>query len=122
MTKVGAAFGDFTRLGLVDGATRTKIHAAQPAGCSPIVTMIRNDSDVLVPVKPDTIAKSLAMGNPGDGYYARQTAKRTGGSGESASDDEIVAGMLLLARTEGIFTETAGGVTVAATKKLVDSG
>ena len=122
MTKIEAAMDDVVRLGLVDGATRTKIHAAQPAGCGPIVTMIKDDTDVLVPVRPDTIAKSLAMGNPGDGYYARQTAKRTGGYGEHATDDEIVAGMLLLARTEGIFTEAAGGVAVAATQKLVATG
>ena len=122
MTKIEAAMTDLARLGLVDGAARTKIHAAQPAGCGPIVTMIQRDTDVLVPVKPDTIAKSLAMGNPGDGYYAWQTAKRTGGYGEHATDAEIVAGMLLLARTEGIFTEAAGGVTVAATQKLVERG
>jgi threonine synthase len=75
-----------------------------------------------VPVRPNTIAKSLAIGNPADGYYAYRTAKESGGSGEHATDEEIVEGMLLLARTEGIFTETAGGVTVAATRKLIEQG
>jgi threonine synthase len=84
--------------------------------------MIKNDTDVLVPVKPRTIAKSLAIGNPADGFYAYRTTRESGGSGEHATDEEIVEGMLLLARTEGIFTETAGGVTVAATKKLVERG
>jgi threonine synthase len=122
MTKIREAMSDFARLGLVASPVRTKIHAAQSAGCGPIVTMIKDDTDVLIPVKPDTIAKSLAMGNPGDGYYAWRTAKETGGAGEHATDVEIVAGMLLLARSEGIFTETAGGVTVAATKKLIETG
>jgi threonine synthase len=77
---------------------------------------------VLVPVRPNTIAKSLAIGNPADGYYAYKTTKESGGFGAHATDDEIVEGMLLLARTEGIFTETAGGVTVAAAKKLIEAG
>ena len=84
--------------------------------------MIKNDTDVLVPVRPSTIAKSLAIGNPADGYYAYKTTKETGGYGEHATDEEIIDGMLLLARTEGIFTETAGGVTVAATRKLIETG
>jgi threonine synthase len=96
--------------------------AAQAAGCGPIVTMIKNDTDVLKPVRPQTIAKSLAIGNPADGYYAYRTAKESGGFGEHATDEEIIEGMLLLARTEGIFTETAGGVTVAVTKKLIEQG
>ena len=108
-------------LGLIDRVT-ARIHAAQALGCGPIVTMIKNDTDVLVPVRPNTIAKSLAIGNPADGYYAYKTTKESGGSGEHATDAEIVEGMLLLARTEGIFTETAGGVTVAATRKLIESG
>ena len=98
------------------------MHAAQALGCGPIVTMIKHDTDVLVPVRPNTIAKSLAIGNPADGYYAYRTTKESGGFGEHATDEEIVEGMLLLARTEGIFTETAGGVTVAAAKKLIESG
>lgn len=98
------------------------MHAAQAAGCGPIVTMIKDDTDVLRPVRPNTIAKSLAIGNPADGYYAYRAVKESGGTGEHATDGEIIEGMMLLARTEGIFTETAGGVTVAATKKLIDAG
>jgi threonine synthase len=98
------------------------MHAAQAAGCGPIVTMVKNDTDVLTPVRPNTIAKSLAIGNPADGYYAYRSVKDSGGYGEHATDEEIVEGMLLLARTEGIFTETAGGVTVAVTKKLIETG
>ncbi len=121
ITKIWKAMKELKMLGLIDRVT-SKIHAAQALGCGPIVTMIKNDTDVLVPVRPNTIAKSLAIGNPADGYYAYRTAKESGGYGEHATDAEIVEGMLLLARTEGIFTETAGGVTVAATKKLVESG
>ncbi len=121
ITKIWKAIKEFKMLGLIDQVT-AKIHAAQALGCGPIVTMIKNDTDVLVPVRPNTIAKSLAIGNPADGYYAYKTTKESGGSGEHATDAEIVEGMLLLARTEGIFTETAGGVTVAATRKLIESG
>ena len=122
LTKIWKAMKELQTLGLIDGPVRTRMHAAQALGCGPIVTMIKNDTDVLVPVRPNTIAKSLAIGNPADGYYAYRTTKESGGSGEHASDDEIVEAMLLLARTEGIFAETAGGVTVAATKKLIESG
>jgi threonine synthase len=122
ITKIWKAIKEFKLLGLVDGPVTTKMHAAQAAGCGPIVTMIKNDTDVLVPVRPNTIAKSLAIGNPADGYYAYKTTKESGGFGAHATDDEIVEGMLLLARTEGIFTETAGGVTVAAAKKLIEAG
>jgi len=122
ITKIWKAIKEFKTLGLVDGPVATKMHAAQAAGCGPIVTMIKNDTDVLVPVRPNTIAKSLAIGNPADGYYAYKTTKESGGFGAHATDDEIVEGMLLLARTEGIFTETAGGVTVAAARKLIEAG
>jgi threonine synthase len=84
--------------------------------------MIKTDSEVLKPVRPATIAKSLAIGNPADGYYAYRAVKESEGFGEHATDEEIIEGMLLLARTEGIFTETAGGVTVAATRKLIETG
>jgi threonine synthase len=121
ITKIWKAFKELRLLGLIpEGSTR--MYAAQALGCGPIVTMIKKDTDVLEPVRPDTIAKSLAIGNPADGYYAYRVAKDSGGHGEHATDDEIIEGMQLLARTEGIFTETAGGVTVAATKKLVESG
>ncbi|MBI4398967.1 MAG: pyridoxal-phosphate dependent enzyme, partial [Candidatus Omnitrophica bacterium] len=87
-----------------------------------ISEMIMTDSDTLKPVKPKTIAKSLAIGNPADGYYARDAVKASGGSAEIASDQDIRDGIQLLARTEGIFTETAGGVTVAVAKKLIEKG
>jgi threonine synthase len=121
ITKIAKAFKEFRLLKLIPEG-ETKMYAAQALGCGPIVTMIKKDTDVLVPVRPNTIAKSLAIGNPADGYYAYRAAKDSGGYGEHAEDEEIIEGMQLLARTEGIFTETAGGVTVAATKKLIDSG
>jgi threonine synthase len=121
ITKIAKAFREMRLLGLIPEG-RTKMYAAQALGCGPIVTMIKNDTDVLVPVRPNTIAKSLAIGNPADGYYAYRAVKDSGGYGEHATDEEIVEGMQLLARTEGIFTETAGGVTVAAAKKLIDAG
>ncbi|MFQ5897093.1 MAG: threonine synthase [Candidatus Methylomirabilia bacterium] len=121
ITKIWKAIKECRSLGLVDPTT-TRMHAAQAAGCGPIVTMIKNDTDVLRPVRPNTIAKSLAIGNPADGYYAFRAVKDSGGAGEYATDEEIIEGILLLARTEGIFTETAGGVTVAVAKKLIDAG
>jgi threonine synthase len=122
ITKIWKAMTEMAALGLIEGPIRTKMHAAQAEGCGPIVTMIKDDTDVLNPVRPRTIAKSLAIGNPADGYYAYRVAKDSGGFGAHATDEEIIDGMLLLARTEGIFTETAGGVTVAATQKLVEAG
>ncbi|MBI3105925.1 MAG: threonine synthase [Candidatus Rokubacteria bacterium] len=121
ITKIWKAFKELRLLGLIP-ESRTSMYAAQALGCGPIVTMIKNDTDVLVPVRPQTIAKSLAIGNPADGYYAYRVAKDSGGHGEHATDEEIIEGMQLLARTEGIFTETAGGVTVAAAKKLIEAG
>ncbi|MFQ3675455.1 MAG: threonine synthase [Endomicrobiia bacterium] len=107
--------GDFSPI-------KTKIYAAQAEGCAPVVTAIKENNEIIKPVKPKTIAKSLAIGNPADGYYAFKTVKDSGGWGEYVTDEEIVEGIKLLARTEGIFTETAGGVTVAVTKKLVEQG
>jgi threonine synthase len=121
ITKIAKAFKELRLLKLIPEG-RTKMYAAQALGCGPIVTMIKKDTDVLVPVRPNTIAKSLAIGNPADGYYAYRAAKDSGGYGEHAEDEEIIEGMQLLARTEGIFTETAGGVTVAAAKKLIEAG
>jgi len=121
LTKIAKAFDELGRLGLIPPA-RPRMYAAQAAGCGPIVTMIKKDTDVLEPVRPQTIAKSLAIGNPADGYYAYRAAKDSGGYGEHATDEEIIEGMRLLARTEGIFAETAGGVTVAATRKLIEAG
>jgi threonine synthase len=113
LTKIRKAFAELTDLGLVEGRP-PRMHAAQAAGCGPIVTMIREGADVLVPVRPRTVAKSLAIGNPADGYYATQAVRESGGWAAHATDDEIVEAMELLARTEGIFAETAGGVTLAA--------
>ena len=121
LTKVAKAFRELIALELIP-ERRTAMYAAQAAGCGPIVTMIQKDTDVLEPVRPATIAKSLAIGNPADGYYAYRAVKDSGGYGEHATDEEIVEGMRLLARTEGIFGETAAGVTVAATRKLIESG
>ena len=122
ITKIHKAFKEFVKLGLVSEG-RTRIHGAQAAGCAPIVNAVKAGTDIIRPVnKPQTIAKSLAIGNPADGYYAVQTMKQTGGTGESATDEEIVDGIKLLAECEGIFAETAGGVTVGAAKKLVERG
>ena len=122
ITKIGKAIKEMRLVGLIDGDRAPRMHAAQALGCGPIVTMIKDGTDVLRPVRPHTIAKSLAIGNPADGYYAYKVVTESGGFGEHASDEEIVEGMLLLARTEGIFTETAGGVTVAAARKLIERG
>ncbi len=121
ITKIGKAFKEFTLLGLLREA-RTKLYAAQATGCAPIVNTIKARSDIVKPVKPNTIAKSLAIGNPADGYYATRAVLESGGWAESASDEEIIDAMKLLAQTEGVFTETAGGVTLAATKKLIEQG
>jgi threonine synthase len=121
LTKIAKAFKELRALELIPEG-RTRMYAAQAAGCGPIVTMIKKDTDVVEPVRPQTIAKSLAIGNPADGYYAYRAVKDSGGYGEHATDEEIIDGMRLLARTEGIFTETAGGVTVAATRKLIEAG
>ncbi|NJP98941.1 pyridoxal-phosphate dependent enzyme, partial [Nonomuraea sp. FMUSA5-5] len=109
------------KLGLVED-TPYKIFGAQAAGCSPVSTAYKAGHDVVQPVKPDTIAKSLAIGNPADGPYVLDIARRTGGGVEDVTDAEIVAAMKLLASTEGIFAETAGGVTVGVLKKLTESG
>lgn len=121
LTKIWKSFKEFKEIGLIKDL-ETKVFAAQATGCSPITTAIKQGTDVVRPVKPDTIAKSLAIGNPADGYYAVQAVRETGGYGEDVSDDEIVEGIKMLARTEGIFAETAGGVTLACTKKLIESG
>jgi threonine synthase len=125
VTKIGKAFGELDKLGLLGagGARKTKIHGAQAAGCSPIVDMVLENRDQVRPVrKPTSIAKSLAIGNPADGFYARQTITGSGGFAAKPSDDEIVEAMRLLAESEGIFTETAGGVTLGATRQLIEAG
>ncbi len=121
LTKVDKGFTELGRLGLVE-PTPYAIFAAQAEGCSPVAAAFRDGHDVVRPVKPDTIAKSLAIGNPADGPYVLDAARRTGGAVESVTDEEIRDGIQLLARTEGVFAETAGGVTVATLKKLVEAG
>ncbi|MBI4353590.1 MAG: threonine synthase [Candidatus Omnitrophica bacterium] len=121
LSKIWKAFNEFDKLGLISGVT-AKVHAAQAEGCSPIVTALKEKSDIIKPVKPKTIAKSLAIGNPADGVYACDAIRQSGGSGAAVTDQEIIDGIKLLAGTEGIFTETAGGVTVAAAKKLIEEG
>lgn len=123
LAKIWKGFKEFKELGLVKDI-RTKVFAAQATGCPPISTAIKQESDIIKPVKPDphTISKSLAIGNPAEGYYATRAVKESGGYGEDVSDEEIIEAMKLLAKTEGIFTETAGGVTLAVTKKLIESG
>src|SRR5512135_12003 len=121
LTKVWKSFKEFKDIGIIKDLG-TKVFAAQATGCSPITAAIKQGVDVIRPVKPDTIAKSLAIGNPADGYYASQVVKDTGGYGEDVSDGEIIDAIKLLARTEGIFAETAGGVTLASAKKLIETG
>lgn len=121
LTKIWKSFKELKEIGIIK-EVKAKVFGAQATGCSPIITALKQRVDVIRPVKPDTIAKSLAIGNPADGYYALQAIKESGGYGADVSDEEIIEGMKLLARTEGIFAETAGGVTVAATKKLIKEG
>jgi threonine synthase len=108
-------------VGLMDGQL-PKIHAAQPSGSSPVIRALESGAEFPDPVKPNTIAKSLAIGNPADGFQVVKVVKETGGSGAMVSDDEILDAVLLLARTEGIFTEPAGGTTLAATRALIKRG
>ncbi len=120
--KIDKAFKELVKLGLVEEKT-SAIYGAQAKGCNPIIDMVKSESDWIKPVRtPDTIVKSLAIGDPADGIYAAATMRNTGGWGEDPTDEETVAGIRLLAETTGIFAETAGGVTVAATKRLVNSG
>ncbi len=120
-TKINKAFKELVATGLVD-ATSWKMFGAQSAGCSPIATAFASGSTNVEPVKPTGIAKSLNIGNPADGPYALDVARTTGGAMASVNDDEIREGIRLLARTTGVFAETAGGVTTAVLKKLVESG
>ena len=121
LTKIWKSFKELQKLGLIDSVD-SKMFAAQAEGCSPVVTAFKEKSDIIRPVKPKTIAKSLAIGNPADGPYTLDAIKESGGGGEFVTDQEIVDGIKLLARTEGIFTETAGGVTIATAKKLIEKG
>ena len=120
-TKIYKGFNEFVKVGLVDDK-KVRFSGAQAEGCSPISQAFKEGRDFVTPVKPNTIAKSIAIGNPADGYYALDIARKTNGNIEDVTDAEIVEGMKLLAETEGIFTETAGGTTIAVLKKLVEAG
>jgi len=121
LTKIGKGLDEMAKLWLLD-SVQTKISGAQALGCSPIVTAWQAGTLNIRPVKPNTIAKSLAIGNPADGYYALKVIGDSGGSAVASDDDEIVDGIKLLAESEGIFAETAGGVVIAGLKRLVESG
>jgi threonine synthase len=120
-TKIAKGFEEWLALGLVEGELPV-MNGAQAQGCSPVATAWEGGHDVCRPVKPDTIAKSLAIGNPADGPYALELARRSGGAIDAVTDDEIRAGIRLLAETTGVFTETAGGTTTATLAKLAARG
>jgi threonine synthase len=120
-TKIWKGLNELAKLWLVD-SVQTKMSGAQPAGCSPIASAWQAGTPNIRPVKPSTVAKSLAIGNPADGYYALRTVADSGGAATAVSDDETVAGMKLLAESEGIFAETAGGVVIAGLRRLVEAG
>jgi len=121
LTKIDKAFGELVKAGLIEAAA-WRMYGAQASGCSPIATAFEQGHDVVTPVKPRTIAKSLSIGTPADGPYALDAVRRTGGAMAHVSDTEIVDGIRLLARTTGIFAETAGGVSVAVLRRLIASG
>ena len=120
-TKIWKGLTEMADVGLIDSPS-TRMHLAQPAGCMPIVSAFENNATAVAPVKPDTIAKSLAIGDPAAGVYALQTLNETAGRAVSAPEDEVAEGIQLLAETEGIFTETAGGVVVSSLRQLANSG
>jgi threonine synthase len=121
LPKVAKAFRELREIGLVADPLPA-IYTAQAAGCAPVVQALHRGADLITPVKPNTIAKSIAIGNPADGFYVLKAVRESGGWGEAATDAEIVEAIRLLARTEGIFTEPAGGTTVAVAKKLIEQG
>jgi threonine synthase len=121
-TKILAGFEQGRRAGLIDAGAAPVMHGAQATGCAPVATAFAAGIDQVFPVRPAGIAKSLAIGNPADGVFALDVARRTGGSIEAVDDDEIVEGIRLLASTTGVFTETAGGVTVAVLRRLAERG
>ena len=122
LVKIAKGFHELWQVGLLDEEPAVRVSGAQAEGCSPVATAFRDGTDYVKPVKPSTIAKSLAIGNPADGIYALETVRASGGALAAVTDDEIVEGITLLARTEGIFAETAGGVTVATLGKLAAQG
>ena len=121
LPRILKGFEELRKVGLVSGELPS-IYAAQAAGCAPVIRALDAGLEFPDPVKPQTIAKSVAIGNPADGFQVLRAVRQTGGGGAMVTDDEIIAGIQLLAETEGIFTEPAGGVTVAATKKLIERG
>ncbi len=121
LTKIWKGLNEFKKIGLLKDVA-TKVNGAQAEGCSPIATAFKDGRDFFKPVKPNTIAKSLAIGNPADGYYALKTVAESGGAMDAVTDDEVIEGIKLLAQTEGIFAETAGGVTIGTLRKLVKQG
>ena len=122
LTKIHKAYNEFIKVGLVEKTPFT-VHGAQATGCAPISHAMKRGTDIVRPVpKPETIVKSLAIGTPADGYYAIHAMRETGGAADDCTDEEVVEGIKLLAEYEGIFAETAGGVTVACAKKLIESG
>ncbi len=122
LTKVAKGFQELWQVGLLDEEPSVRVSGAQAEGCSPVATAFAEGTDAIRPVKPHTIAKSLAIGNPADGWYALDTIRKSGGSCASVTDEEVLDGIRLLARTEGIFAETAGGVTIATLAKLAAQG
>jgi threonine synthase len=123
LNAVCKGFEELHRLGFIDSIANLKIIAAQPHGCSPLVDAFKRKSDSVIPVeRPKTIAKSLAIGDPGDGLYVLKRLKQYNGIAEEATDEEIIDGILMLAKTEGIFTEPAGGVSIAVLRKLIEDG
>ena len=120
LVKVAKGFRELYDVGLLDEEPHVRVSGAQAAGCSPVATAFAEGTDAIRPVKPHTIAKSLAIGNPADGWYALKTVRDSGGAFGSVTDEEIIDGIRLLARTEGIFAETAGGVTIATLAKLAN--
>lgn len=121
LTKIHRAFGELIAIGAVEEKPY-RVSGAQPEGCRPVAQAFRDGADEVRPVKPDTVARSLAIGNPADGMFALQVVRQTGGAIEWCTEAEILEGIVLLAGTEGVFTETAGGVTIANLKRLVDQG
>jgi threonine synthase len=122
LTKIHKGFSELYKVGLLDREPTVRVSGAQAEGCSPVAKAWADGSDTIRPVKPSTIAKSLAIGNPADGYFALDAVRSTGGGLAAVTDEEIVDGIRLLAQTEGIFAETAGGVTIASLRRLAEQG